>query len=241
MKSAEITFSHEGPLNLILDADDTLWDSNVHFLEAFEDFVRAFELAGLTHDRQSIKDVVRVSELELINALGYGREPYVAALHRAASRIVPETHRNAMRERVERIGERLLSRHCELLDGVAETIPALATRHRLILFTKGQRDEQLRKLDRSGLANHFWRVETPREKDVGSYRELLRDSNLPSERTFMIGNSPRSDINPSIAAGLRGAIFIPHPHTWESEIEELDRADPRIIELSSFRELMRLF
>jgi hypothetical protein len=31
----------QGRLNLILDADDTLWDSNVHFHEAFDEFTAA--------------------------------------------------------------------------------------------------------------------------------------------------------------------------------------------------------
>ena len=31
--------------------------------------------------------------------------------------------------------------------------------------------------------------------------------------TWMIGNSPKSDINPALACGLH-AVFIHHPHTW---------------------------
>ncbi len=94
------------------------------------------------------------------------------------------------------------------------------------MFTKGQRDEQLQKLARSGLGPLFDRVETPREKDVDAYRRLVRDAGLDPTLTFMIGNSPRSDINPAFAAGLR-AVFIPHPHTWELEHEEInDAGDP---------------
>jgi len=108
------------------------------------------------------------------------------------------------------------------------------------MFTKGQRDEQLRKLARSGLAPLFDRVETPREKDVDAYRRLVRDADLDPSLTFMIGNSPRSDINPAVAAGLR-AVFIPHPHTWELEHEQINEAGDRIIELTSFRRLVEVF
>ena len=56
----------------------------------------------------------------------------------------------------------------------------------------------------------------------------------------MIGNSPRSDINPAVRAGLR-AVFIPHTHTWDLEDEELLDAKDRIIELPTFRKLVEVF
>src|SRR3984957_15502997 len=228
----------EAPLNLVVDADDTLWDSNIHFLEAFEDFVEAIAALGVDTHRDSIKAAVREAELELIQTHGYGRRPYVIALERAVAQIVPDPHQEPLRREVERIGTQLIERHCALLPGVEETVPELAGRHRLILFTKGQRDEQMRKLERSGLAPYFSRVETPREKDPDSYRRLVVEVGLDRERTFMIGNSPRSDINPALRAGLRAAIYIPHENTWDLEHEELDPADPRIVELPSFRELL---
>ena len=234
-------FRNDAPLNLVFDADDTLWDSNIHFLEAFEAFVEAVAAVGVDAHRDSVKAAVRDAELELIQTHGYGRAPYVAALHRAVLRLGSELHQEALKLHVERIGKELIERHCELLSGVAETVPELASRHSLILFTKGQRDEQMRKLERSGLAPHFSRVETPREKDPAAYQRLLADAELDPERTFMIGNSPRSDINPSLRAGLRAAIYIPYQHTWELEHEELDLQDRRIVEISDFRDLLHLF
>ena len=132
----------EAPLNLVFDADDTLWDSNIHFLEAFENFVAAIASLGVDTHRESIKAVVREAELELIKTHGYGRRPYVIALERAVAQLAPEPHQEPLRREVERIGSELIERHCELLPGVEETVPELAARHRLILFTKGQRDEQ---------------------------------------------------------------------------------------------------
>jgi putative hydrolase of the HAD superfamily len=127
-----------------------------------------------------------------------------------------------------------------LLPDVEPTLRELAQRHRLLMFTKGQRDEQLQKLTRSGLAALFDRVETPREKDVDAYLRLVRDAELDPSSTYMIGNSPRSDINPAVRAGLR-AVYIRHPHTWELEDEEIAEADGMIIELPSFRRLVEVF
>jgi putative hydrolase of the HAD superfamily len=226
-------------LNLIFDADDTLWDSNIHFLEAFDSFAAAVTDAGLGFERADVHAAVRRAELRLIKTLGYGRRPYVMALHQAAAELAPDG-RDHLRDEVERIGAHLIEHDSALLPDVEPTLQHLSRRHRLLMFTKGQRDEQLRKLKRSGLAPLFARVETPREKDVDAYRQLVRDAELDPSVTFMIGNSPRSDINPAVRAGLR-AVYIPHPHTWELEHEEIEAADGRIIEISSFRRLVEVF
>ena len=226
-------------LNLVFDADDTLWDSNIHFLEAFDFFAAAVGDAVLGVSRVEIHAAVRRAEMRLIKTHGYGRRPYVMALHRAAAELAPAGH-DGLRDEIERIGAHLLERDCALLPGVEPTLAELSQRHRLLIFTKGQRDEQLHKLARSGLGPLFNRVETPREKDVDAYRRLMRDADLDPSLTFMIGNSPRSDINPAVAAGLR-AVFIPHPHTWDLEHEEIKDAGDRIIELNSFRRLVEVF
>jgi putative hydrolase of the HAD superfamily len=226
-------------LSLVFDADDTLWDSNIHFLEAFDEFIAAFAEADLGIEREQIKLAVREAELDLIQTLGYGRRPYVMALHRAADALPLNGSSGYIHDEIERIGANLIERHCELLPGVEPTLVELSQRHTLLLFTKGQRDEQLRKLERSRLHTLFSRVETPREKDVEAYRRLVRDAQLHPGRTWMIGNSPRSDINPAVRAGLH-AIYIPHPHTWELEHEEVDE-DDRIVEIPAFRELLEIF
>ncbi len=167
MFSSSVTDS----LNLIFDADDTLWDSNIHFLEAFDSFAVAVENSGLGLSRIKIQDAVRRAELHLIKSLGYGRRPYVMALHHAAVELAPSDA--GLRDEIERIGVCLIDRECALLPDVEPTLRELAKRHRLLMFTKGQRDEQLQKLARSGLAPLFDRVETPREKDVDAYLRLV--------------------------------------------------------------------
>lgn len=234
-----MNFAPVESLNLVFDADDTLWDSNIHFLEAFDLFARAVGDAVPGISRVEVQDAVRRAELELIETHGYGRRIYVTAMHRAAARLAPAA-RDGLRGEIEQIGANLIERDCALLPGVEPTLQELAQRHRLLLFTKGQREEQLQKLARSGLGPLFDRVETPREKDVDAYRRLMRDADLDPSLTFMIGNSPRSDINPALAAGLR-AVFIPHPHTWELEHEEINQAGDRMIELTCFRRLLEVF
>ena len=226
-------------LSLIFDADDTLWESNVHFLEAFDQFAATLASVETALELDAIKTAVRRAELDLIPITGYGRAPYMMALQRAAAELATVETLTAIQVEIENIGQRLLERHCELLPGVEETLLELSQRHTLLMFTKGQRDEQLGKLRRSGLEPLFSRIETPHEKDVDAYRRLVRDAELDAERTWMIGNSPRSDINPAVRAGL-SAVYIPYPHTWELEHEEIGPHE-RIVEIDSFPRLLELF
>ena len=56
----------------------------------------------------------------------------------------------------------------------------------------------------------------------------------------MIGNSPRSDINPALSAGLN-AIFVPHPSTWVLEREVVVEAPSgqTLLEITTFSQLLR--
>jgi putative hydrolase of the HAD superfamily len=58
----------------------------------------------------------------------------------------------------------------------------------------------------------------------------------------MVGNSPKSDINPALAAGLH-AVLIPHDNTWILEREELAAALPsqRLLVVERFGDLQKHF
>jgi len=226
-------------MNLIFDADDTLWDSNIHFLEAEATFLEILRVCGVSH--LEIRAAIRRHELDIIAEMGYGRRPYVLALHRVVRELLPAHHHDALAIEVERIGTKLLGRYCELLPGVQPTLRELSRRHCLLLFTKGQPAEQMAKLERAGLRSLFSRIGIPLEKDATAYTLLLAQAELDPARTFMIGNSPRSDINPALRAGLRGAVFIPHPHTWELECEEIESAEKRVVTITTFSNLLELF
>src|SRR5690242_3829579 len=107
-----------------------------------------------------------------------------------------------------RFAEEILEQPVELIEGVADTLEYLSQRHDLTLFTKGDPEEQKLKVDRSGLGIYFGHTAIVKEKNAGAYRTLVSERRLATERTWMIGNSPKSDVNPALAAGLN-AVFIP--------------------------------
>lgn len=87
-------------------------------------------------------------------------------------------------------------------------------------MTKGNITEQSGKVERSGLKHFFNAVEIVAEKDPPAYKSLLEKYALERDVTWMVGNSPRSDVNPALTAGIN-AVFVPHDQTWILEHESL--------------------
>ena len=97
------------------------------------------------------------------------------------------------------------------------------------------------KVDRSGLADYFAHTAIVKEKDTQAYQKLSQERGMQPEQTWMIGNSPKSDINPALEAGL-GAVLVPHAHTWVLEHQDLRTPEgARFLEVETFAGLRRHF
>ena len=92
------------------------------------------------------------------------------------------------------------------------------------------------------MKDHFAVVEIVAEKDAATYRRIMTKHDLDSDSTWMIGNSPKSDVNPALAAGLN-AVFVPHGNTWILEHEEVAEAKPpnRLLVVGDFAALREHF
>jgi putative hydrolase of the HAD superfamily len=223
---------------LIIDGDDTLWENNIYFEQAIEDFIDFLQHSRLS--RAAVRAVL--DEVEHLNSRlhGYGSAAFARNLRETFERLAERDIQQADIDHVMGLARRIVREELEILPGVQETLDALKTRHRLLLFTKGELEEQRLKVDRSGLADRFERVIVAREKDAAAYRELLRDCDVDPGRGWMIGNSPRSDILPALDVGLR-AVYIPHAHTWSLEHADVPSDDPRLLVLRAFAELTQHF
>jgi putative hydrolase of the HAD superfamily len=227
-----------GPQHLLIDADDTLWENNIYFEEAFDEFVSYIGHSSL--NPVEIRTVLDEIEVANIKIHGYGAANFARNLAQCYERLAEREIRGEDLRSVMSFAERILERPMELIAGVAETLSYLSERHELTLFTKGHAEEQKLKIDRSGLGPHFRHLAIVREKDAEAYASLVRERALNAGRTWMVGNSPKSDINPALAAGLN-AVFIPHSRTWGLECEEIQNPDGRLLVLNNFADLQRHF
>jgi len=226
--------------HLIFDADDTLWENNIHFERAIEDFLDYLDHSTLTRDE--VRAVLDEIELANFRVHGYGSAAFTRNLRLCYERLAERHIDEVALRKVMTFGERIVSQPVELIEGVAETLPRLAARHDLTLLTKGHPEEQQLKIDRSGLGDYFRHTAVVPEKDTAAYLALIDELGIDPADGWMIGNSPKSDINPALAAGLN-AVFIPHSATWRLEHQELHEGHGRgrLLKLERFRDLERHF
>lgn len=227
-----------GRLHLVIDADDTLWENNAYFELAFQRFA-----AYLKHGTMSDAEVrLCLDRIEDTNRVlyGYGSVQFGRNMVECFEELRERPASEEDREAVQRIALGIMEHPLELIEGVAETLDHLAARHKLTLFTKGEPAEQNAKVANSGLAPYFEEVVVAREKEPAAYRALLARRGAEAAHSWMIGNSPKSDINPALAIGMN-AVYIPHARNWHLEHEDLVPGTGTLLELNRFAELREHF
>jgi putative hydrolase of the HAD superfamily len=224
--------------HLFIDADDTLWENNVFFERAFEEFVGI-----LRHSAMSPAEVrASLDGIEHVNNRihGYGSASFVRNLRECFVRLSERGVSEADLRRIAEIEFQLLNHPMELIEGVEDTLAYLHGRHTLVVCTKGDPAEQSSKIERSGLRRFFHGVEIVKEKNPAQYRALMETRSLDAGRSWMVGNSPKSDINAPLEAGLC-AVYVPHPNTWHLEHEPVPEPGGRLLVIERFTELRRHF
>ena len=171
---------------------------------------------------------------------GYGSANFARNLRQCYQRLAEREVREEDLRAVMGFAERILECPMEVIEGVPETLEYLSLRYHLTLFTKGHPEEQKLKIDRSGLGGYFGHTAIVKEKDATAYRRLVEERRMEPARTWMIGNSPKSDINPALKAGLN-AVFVPHAHTWILEKQELRPGKGELLVLEQFTDLRKHF
>jgi putative hydrolase of the HAD superfamily len=223
---------------LIFDADDTLWENNILFERVIDDFLEW--VAHPTLDRAEIRAILDDIERANVVTHGYGSAIFLHSLAECLARLRMRPATEAERRQIEELAVALVERRVELVPGVADTLTELGHRHDLLLLTKGDTAEQQRKIDASGLGHHFRSAHIVVEKNVEVYQQLAAEHGLNPATTWMIGNSPKSDILPARAAGMN-AVYIPNAHPWALDQAELDPSDELVLTLSSFSDLLDHF
>jgi putative hydrolase of the HAD superfamily len=229
-----------GSQTLLIDADDTLWENNIYFERAIGHFI-----SFLNHHEYSpsqVREILNEIERDSIVKHGYGLNSFTHSLVTTFEKLSIEPINPELHERIHSFAHQIAEHPIEIMAGVPETLTYLSERHHVILMTKGNAIEQAGKVERSGLKDYFAAVEIVPEKDVHTYRSAISKYTLEPERTWMIGNSPKSDINPALAAGLH-AVFIPHGDTWILEHDELATASApqRLLVVERFADLRSHF
>jgi len=208
----------------IFDADDTLWESGLYFRRAEEDFTALMHSLGF--DPKEIRSEIHRRDIERLSVTGYGARPYMATLklilEERTEHITPY-----MIASLDYIANSLLHHPLVLLPGVLDSLSRLfSAGKRMFVYTMGEEDHQIDKFHRSGISEYFEHCTVVSLKTKETMIELLAAAGVNPAQACMIGNSPRSDINPAIGCGVN-AVYLQRPHTWLAEQTEF--AEPGLV------------
>lgn len=225
---------------LLIDADDTLWENNIYFEQAIAAFIQ--HLDHKTYSPMEVRAILNRVEQQNVLEHGYGLHTFRSSLLRCFESLSSEPLTPQREEEIVEFTRVVEDHAIQLLPGVAEALPRLAAEHRLIVVTKGNLLEQTAKFHRSGMERYFSAIEVVMEKDRDAYASVVAKYRLEPATTWMIGNSPKSDINPALDAGLH-AVFIAHPNTWVLEHEALHAAPAgqHCLRVPGFGDLLHVF
>ena len=198
---------------IAFDADDTLWHNETLVQATAREFAA---LLSTHHPPEWIQERLFATEMKNLRHFGYGIKGFMLSMIETSIDLTEGRVTGAQIRTILDWGHAMLQAPIALLDGVRDTVAALARENRLMLLTKGDLFDQESKLARSGLGEHFSAVEIVSEKSARTYATIMTRHKVPPARFLMVGNSLRSDILPVLEAGGT-AVHIPYPTTWAHE------------------------
>lgn len=196
-----------------IDADDTLWHNETLYQEAAEELAER-----LSPWLQADQVTARLLETETRNVAmyGYGIKSFVLSMIEVAISVFDQAVPTDLMQALLATGRRMIEAPVDLVAGARCAIEELAETHVLWLITKGDLLDQTSKLERSGLAPLFAHVDVVTDKTPAVYHGLLEARSVRPNRFAMVGNSPRSDIEPILSLGGT-AILVPYHLLWAHE------------------------
>lgn len=226
---------------IAFDADDTLWDCQSHFEEVEE---HLYSLIGPYCEDP--KHELFLTESGNMADLGYGCKAFTISIIETALRIAGNDISATQLSELLSHSKSLLHLPATPLPEVEKTLQTLRNRFdensgmspKMVVFTKGELQDQENKLKRSGLLKYFDDVEITSDKTQLEFRALCEHQHIHPSELLMIGNSLKSDIAPALAIGA-WAIHIPFHVTWQLEhFEDIDHE--RLTKITHFSELLQL-
>lgn len=201
---------------IAFDADDTLWVNEPYFREAEDKFCALLEDYLPLHSVAAQLFKIEIRNLPLY---GYGIKGFMLSMIETILEVTEGTASLEMISKAIQFGKEQLNKPIELLNGIETVLETLKGDYRLVVATKGDLVDQERKLQKSGLENHFHHIEIMSEKHEKDYLKLLKHLDCKPENFLMIGNSLKSDVLPVLQIGGH-AVHVPFHTTWAYEVVE---------------------
>jgi putative hydrolase of the HAD superfamily len=237
---ALLAYAPRSDFGVVFDGDDTLWSTEQLYDDARARARKVVAQSGM--DATRWEQCERHIDVLNVQKLGYSMDRFPTSCLQAYEHICERSGYAINPGTADQIRQAALSafdRDPPLVSGARETLGLLRQRGaRLALLTKGDRELQTRKIQRSGLADLFDVIQIVPEKSPEIIRSVVAALGVHEGSAWMVGNSIRSDIRPAIAAGLH-AVWI-NAHVWEYEKDDEHPVIDGMIAASALRDVPAL-
>jgi putative hydrolase of the HAD superfamily len=197
--------------------------------ESYKELIEMGEIIGYVHSNWDAHSIL-TKQVEIdsagAEAMGFGKERFPTSIGKTYSVVFRDIGLKVSDENLQQaydIGMSVFDKkryeQNGLLSGAEETLDFLISKgDRLVLITKGDLEIQEAKIDANRLGGWFGEdLYVVNKKSEWTMQRLIRGnlSEEDSESMYHVGNSIRSDLYPSLNAGI-GCVYVPC-ETWAFE------------------------
>lgn len=223
---------------IIFDGDDTLWETMPVYTSAKQEFFR--EMSTLGFNPREVENIFESTDVANVSRLGFTKHRFPTSMVETYQSFCDKYRRPAettVEQRVKEIGYSVFDRPPMVFEHAQRVLAQLHPHYKLILATKGDHEVQQSKIDHSGVDDFFSSIYILNHKTDEELRNITEDCELDVGRSWVIGNSLKSDINPGLLVGLR-AIWIPY-YTWDYE-EDVEPNSKFVYKVDSLEESLAI-
>lgn len=215
------------PQTILFDLDDTLVHCNKYFDLVIEQFAAQLQSWFAAADISA--ETIKKKQLEIdtigVNLHGFSIEHFPLSLvdtYQYFSEILDRPRSIEETDWLIQLGNSVFTKEVEPYPFMLETLEKLRLEgHRLYLYTGGVDAVQLKKVAAMRLETYFEnRIFIRKHKNKAALEEIIVQQQFDRSQTWMIGNSLRTDILPSLEAGIH-SIYVPAITEWEYNIIEI--------------------
>lgn len=211
--------------SLWVDLDDTLIVTNAFYLKKRQEALALLEQEFPRQDLNDFDSTLNAIERKNVKGYGFIKDRFPKSMGDLYEHYCLKFQGGLVSENTlkqfQAVGWSVYEESHPIKESVVEVLDELRARgYRLCCITKGDPEVQQIKLDKTDLARHFDVIEIVPDKTREVYEQLIVKYGLVPHQTYMIGDSIKSDINPSVEAGLN-AVYIPTQDAWANEVEDL--------------------
>lgn len=218
---------------IYMDLDDTLIQTQMLF-EKYKRACTNFILIEDKTDTLAYGEVLRyfdAREIENIKLYGFKNERFIMSWKETYRHFHPE---GDFEDAVGRLAETVFFHTSPLMKGAIDVLEELTEKgYELTIITVGVEEVQHRRIDQAGIRHYFKEIHVVPYKNKDVFASIITDL----DNSVMVGNSMRSDINPSLELGIP-AIHVDAPNWFHDIMPRIEQGEYYFVQLEEVPEVM---